>query len=118
MRDDVIGAFGDTLDHRQAGRRRPARGQADAAAGPRRGAAPSRPSATCSTGSATPDLDDDEVAEIQQVIVDTGALDALEARIAELAAEAVAALDARRPRRRGRARARRAGRASSSAALV
>jgi geranylgeranyl diphosphate synthase type I len=37
-------------------------------------------------------LDDGDVAAIQDVIVATGALDALEARIAELAAEAVAAV--------------------------
>ena len=42
MRDDVIGAFGDTAAHRQAGRRRPAGGQADTAARPRRGPWPSR----------------------------------------------------------------------------
>jgi geranylgeranyl diphosphate synthase type I len=40
-----------------------------------------------------PDLDDSDVAEIQQVIVDSGALDALEAHISALTAEAVAALD-------------------------
>jgi geranylgeranyl diphosphate synthase type I len=40
-----------------------------------------------------PHLGDDEVAKIQQVIVDTGALDELEARIASLAADAIAALD-------------------------
>ena len=58
---------------------------------------------------------DDEVAAIQQVLVDTGALDELEAHIAALADEAVAALE---PRRHRRAEARdelvRAGRASSS----
>ena len=35
LRDDVLGAFGDADGHRQAGRRRPARGQADAARRPR-----------------------------------------------------------------------------------
>jgi octaprenyl-diphosphate synthase len=40
-----------------------------------------------------PDLCADEVTAIQRVIVDTGALDALEERIAALAEEAVAALD-------------------------
>ena len=58
MRDDVIGAFGDERDHRQAGRRRPARRQAHAAAGPRRRPRRRPRSARCSTGSAPPDLDD------------------------------------------------------------
>ena len=40
-----------------------------------------------------PGLGDDEVAKIQQVIVDTGAVDALEARIDRLAAEAIAAIE-------------------------
>ena len=40
-----------------------------------------------------PSLDDAEVKAIQEVIVATGALDALETHIAELAADAVAALD-------------------------
>jgi geranylgeranyl diphosphate synthase type I len=39
------------------------------------------------------DLSDDDVAEIQQVIIDTGALDALERRIESLTCQAVAALD-------------------------
>ena len=36
LRDDVLGSFGDSARHRQAGRRRPPRGQADADAGHRR----------------------------------------------------------------------------------
>lgn len=40
-----------------------------------------------------PGLGDDDVQEIQQAIRDTGALDGLEATIESLAAEAVAALD-------------------------
>jgi len=39
-----------------------------------------------------PGLDDDAVSRIQQVIVDTGALDALEAHISELTDTAVAAI--------------------------
>jgi len=39
-----------------------------------------------------PGLDDDAVAEIQQVIVDTGALEELEAHIAALTADAVVAI--------------------------
>ena len=71
---------------------------------------PTPTSAACSTGSGAPGLDDDEVAAIQEVIVDTGALDALEARIAELAAEAVAALDEVDITAEARCRAHRAGR--------
>ena len=62
MRDDVIGAFGDTGRHRQAGRRRPARGQADAAARPRRRAGRPRPASRCWRSSAATGLSDDEVA--------------------------------------------------------
>ena len=40
-----------------------------------------------------PDLSDDDVAAIQQAIVDTGALDDLEATIARRTEEALAALD-------------------------
>ena len=82
MRDDVMGAFGDEARDRQAGRRRPPRGQADAAAGPgrgrgdtraTRGARRSRLAAISTTATST---------AMQQVIVDTGALAALEAQIA------------------------------------
>ena len=52
MRDDVMGAFGDESRHRQAGRWRPTRGQADTAAGPRRGRRPRRRSWRCSIASA------------------------------------------------------------------
>jgi geranylgeranyl diphosphate synthase type I len=41
-----------------------------------------------------PDLSDAEVADIQQAIVDTEALEGLERHIADLTAEAVMALDA------------------------
>ena len=78
--------------HRQARRRRLARGQADAAAGA--GRRPCRCRATTHPGSrvGASRLDDAGVAAVQDVIVATGALAALEARIADLAAEAVAAL--------------------------
>lgn len=39
------------------------------------------------------DLGDDDVAEIQQVVIDTGAVDTMEKRIASLRDEAIAALD-------------------------
>ena len=90
MRDDVIGAFGDSAvtgkpvgDDLREGKPTPLLARAV-------GAGRRRRSATCSTRVGRRDLDDDEVAAIQQVIVATGALDELEARIAELAAEAVA----------------------------
>ena len=93
MRDDVIGTFGDAAvtgkpvgDDLREGKPTPllARAVELADAAQRRGAR----RASAATG-----LSDDEVAAIQQVIVDTGALDALERHIAELADEAVAALD-------------------------
>ena len=89
MRDDVIGAFGDTAvtgkpvgDDLREGKPTPllARAVARADAGRARRARAGR--------RARPG--DDEIAEIQQVIVDTGALAELEAHIAELADEAVA----------------------------
>ena len=91
MRDDVIGAFGDTAvtgkpvgDDLREGKPTPLLARAVALAEPAELDVLARVGA--------PHLGDDEVAKIQQVIVDTGALDALEARIAALAAEAVAAL--------------------------
>jgi geranylgeranyl diphosphate synthase type I len=51
MRDDVMGAFGDAERHRQAGRWRPARGQAHPAAGAGRRAGDARPARRCSTSS-------------------------------------------------------------------
>ena len=85
MRDDVLGAFGDERRHRQAGGRRPARGQAHAAA---RAGRPQRHPAQREVLDLVghPGIDDDDVARIQQVIVDTGALAELEAHITELTA--------------------------------
>jgi geranylgeranyl diphosphate synthase type I len=92
MRDDVIGAFGDTAvtgkpvgDDLREGKPTPLLAMAFARAEPGQRDVLARVGA--------PHLGDDEVAKIQQVIVDTGALDELEARIATLAADAVAALD-------------------------
>ncbi len=91
MRDDVIGAFGDSAitgkpvgDDLREGKPTPLLARAVALAEPAELDVLARVGA--------PHLGDDEVAKIQQVIVDTGALDALEARITALAAEAVAAL--------------------------
>jgi geranylgeranyl diphosphate synthase type I len=92
MRDDIIGAFGDTAvtgkpvgDDLREGKPTPLLARAVALAEPAELDVLARVGA--------PGLGDDEVDKIQQVIVDTGALDALEAHIAELAAEAVTALD-------------------------
>jgi geranylgeranyl diphosphate synthase, type I len=92
MRDDVMGAFGDEAvtgkpvggDLRE-GKPTPLLARAVEAASTAQLAVLDRVGA--------PDLADDDVAQIQQVIVDTGALDALEAHIAALTASAVAALD-------------------------
>ena len=92
MRDDVIGAFGDTAitgkpvgDDLREGKPTPLLARAFALAEPGERDVLARVGA--------PHLGDDEVAKIQQVIIDTGALDALEAHIGALAADAVAALD-------------------------
>ena len=93
MRDDVLGAFGDESvtgkpvggDLRE-GKPTPLLARAVAAATPAQLAILDRVGA--------PDLDHREVAEIQQVIIDSGALDALERHISTLTAGAVAALDA------------------------
>jgi geranylgeranyl diphosphate synthase type I len=91
MRDDVIGAFGDPAltgkpvgDDLREGKPTPLLARAMAAADAEQRRVLER------VGSAR--LDDDEVAAVQDVIVATGALDALEGRIDELAGEAVAAL--------------------------
>jgi len=92
MRDDVMGAFGDEAvtgkpvggDLRE-GKPTPLLARAVAAASPAQRAVLDRVGA--------PGLGDEEVAAMQQVIVDTGALAALESQIAELSAEAVAAIE-------------------------
>jgi geranylgeranyl diphosphate synthase type I len=92
MRDDVIGAFGETAitgkpvgDDLREGKPTPLLARAVAMAEPAELDVLARVGA--------PNLGDDEVAKIQQVIVDTGALAALEAHIAALASAAVASLD-------------------------
>jgi geranylgeranyl diphosphate synthase type I len=92
MRDDVMGAFGDARatgkpvggDLRE-GKPTPLLARAVAAA--------TAPQRAVLDLVGRPGLTDAEVASIQQVIVDTGALADLEATIAHLTAEAVAALD-------------------------
>ena len=99
MRDDVMGAFGDASGHRQAGRRRSHRGQADTAAGPAVARADAAQRAVLDLVG-DPDLSTADVGRIQQVIVDTGALDELEAHI-------TATRRTRRRRHRGRRHHRR-----------
>lgn len=92
MRDDVMGAFGDEAvtgkpvggDLRE-GKPTPLLARAVAAANPAQRAVLDRVG--------DPGLDDAGVAEIQQVIVDTGALADLEAHITALTTAAIAALD-------------------------
>lgn len=91
MRDDVMGAFGDTAatgkpvggDLRE-GKPTPLLARALAAASPSQRAVLERVG--------RPGLDDDQVADIQQAIVDTGALADLEATIVRLTDEAIAAI--------------------------
>jgi geranylgeranyl diphosphate synthase, type I len=93
MRDDVMGAFGDEAltgkpvggDLRE-GKPTPLLARAVAAASPAQAAILDRVGAA--------DLTDTEVADIQQAIIDTGALAALEAHIESLTRAAIDALDA------------------------
>ncbi|MEP7111701.1 MAG: polyprenyl synthetase family protein [Ilumatobacteraceae bacterium] len=92
MRDDVMGAFGDEIvtgkpvggDLRE-GKPTPLLARAVAAATPTQRTVLER------VGSA--DLGDNDIADIQRVIVDTGALAALEVQIARLTDEAIAAIE-------------------------
>ena len=93
MRDDVIGAFGDTAltgkpvgDDLREGKPTPLLARA---VGPSR----RRRSGPCSISSGSPASPTTDIARIQQVITDTGALAELEQRIDALAAEAVAAIE-------------------------
>jgi geranylgeranyl diphosphate synthase type I len=92
MRDDVMGAFGDEAltgkpvggDLRE-GKPTPLLARAVAAS------TPAQRAVLDEVGS--PHLDDADIERMQQVIIDTGALAALEKQIAELTAEAIAAID-------------------------
>lgn len=92
MRDDVMGAFGDTADtgkpvggDLREGKPTPLLARAD------RAATPSQRAILGRVG--RPGLTDDEVADIQQAIVDTGALADLEQTISERTGEAIAAIE-------------------------
>ncbi len=92
MRDDVMGAFGDEAvtgkpvggDLRE-GKPTPLLARAVAASTPAQRAV--------LDGVGAPDLDDDDIVTMQQVIVETGALAALEAQIAALTDQAIAAIE-------------------------
>ncbi|MYH42769.1 MAG: polyprenyl synthetase family protein, partial [Acidimicrobiaceae bacterium] len=92
LRDDILGAFGDQAatgkpvgDDLREGKPTLLMAMARAAA------APSQLALLDLVGS---DMSDETVAEVQQVIVDTGALASLENEISELLEEALDALDA------------------------
>ena len=80
--------------HRQAGRRRPHRGQADTRCWRVSVARADAAQRAVLDLVGDPDLSAADVARIQQTIVDTGGLDELEAQITELATRAVAAIEA------------------------
>jgi geranylgeranyl diphosphate synthase type I len=92
MRDDVMGVFGDEEvtgkpvggDLRE-GKPTPLLARAVAAANP------AQRVVLGAVGS--PDLDDEDIVDMQQVIVETGALAALEAQIAALTDQAIAAIE-------------------------
>jgi geranylgeranyl diphosphate synthase type I len=93
LRDDVLGAFGDTSltgkpvgDDLREGKPTPLLALATARADASQRAV--------LDGIGHPDLDDDAIAALQAVLVDTGALATLEERIETLAGEAVDALTA------------------------
>jgi len=91
MRDDVLGVYGDAAitgkpvaDDLREGKPTPLMALSCAAATPAQVALLDRVGA--------PDITDAEIADIQQVIIDTGALDKLEAHITMLTEQALAAL--------------------------
>jgi geranylgeranyl diphosphate synthase type I len=93
MRDDVLGVYGDTVvtgkpvaDDLREGKPTPLMALACAAASPSQAAVLDRVGAA--------DLADGEIADIQQVIIDTGALRSLEDHITSLTDQALAALPA------------------------
>ena len=92
MRDDVMGAFGDTAvtgkpvgDDLREGKPTPLMSRAVAAA------SPAERAVLDTVG--RPGMTEAQIARVQQVIVDTGALDDLETHIAALADEAIAAIE-------------------------
>ncbi len=92
MRDDVMGAFGDAdLTGKPVGGDLREGKPTPLLARAVRAATPAQLGVLDQVG--RPDLSDDEVTAIQQVIVDTGALDDLEATIAALTDEALTAID-------------------------
>ena len=112
LRDDMLGAFGDEATHRQARRRRPPRGQAHPAARVATAAADGPQAEVLSRDRSRPTSTAAEIEAIQQVFVDTGAVEAdrgvdrrahrprpsPRSRAAPITAEAVDELDRPRPR--------------------
>ncbi len=93
LRDDVLGVFGNSEatgkpvgDDLREGKPTPLLALATERATPEQ--------AALLEDVGDPDLDDEEVLVIQTVLVDTGALDEVERRIAALADEALAAIEA------------------------
>ena len=93
MRDDVLGVYGDAAitgkpvaDDLREGKPTPLMALSCAAATPEQAAVLDRVGA--------PDISDAEIADIQQIIIDTGALQKLEAHITTLTEQALAALAA------------------------
>lgn len=91
MRDDVLGVYGDAAitgkpvaDDLREGKPTPLMALSCAAATPAQAAVLDRVGA--------PDISDAEIADIQQIIIDTGALQKLEAHITTLTEQALAAL--------------------------
>jgi geranylgeranyl diphosphate synthase type I len=92
MRDDVLGVYGDAAvtgkpvaDDLREGKPTPLMALTCAAATPAQAGVLDRVGA--------PDITEAEIADIQQVIIDTGALDALETHITALTEQALASLD-------------------------
>ena len=92
LRDDLLGAFGDETatgkpvgDDLREGKPTPLLAAAASAADAEQAAV---------LGQVGYDLDRDTVAEIQSVLVATGAVDAIESRVERLVAEAIAAIEA------------------------
>ncbi|HYN34779.1 MAG TPA: polyprenyl synthetase family protein [Ilumatobacteraceae bacterium] len=93
MRDDVMGAFGDAdLTGKPVGGDLREGKPTPLLARAVRSATPEQRTVLDLVGS--PSMDDETVARIQQAIIDTGALDELEAHITDLTNAAVASLDA------------------------
>ena len=93
LRDDVLGVFGDPGRDRQAGRRRPARGQAHRAGRGGAGALLPRPGRGGTSQPRRPALDPAGVDGLREVMTESGALDVVESMIDDLSAKALRSLE-------------------------